>query len=129
MNATQDNKTLYFRLLHRVVPYWRPFVFGTAMMILLGLTEPAFSAILEMVIGAFEKGAFEGVPVYAALFLGVFVVRGLSSFLSTFLLEAVGARLVSDLRQEMFERLMHIPTPVYDNVASGTLISKVPRLA
>ena len=62
---------------------------------------------------------------YAALFLGVFLVRGLSSFLSVYALESVAARLVLDLRRAMFDRLMRIPAPVYDNVASGTLISKV----
>ena len=123
--VSDDSKTLYLRLLRHVVPYWRPFAFGTVMMIVLGLTEPAFPAILELVVSSFEERALESVPLYAALFLGVFLVRGLSSFLSVFLLESVAARLVLDLRQDMFDRLMRIPAPVYDNVASGTLISKV----
>ena len=64
-------------------------------------------------------------PVYAALFLGVFLVRGLSSFLSVFALESVAARLVMDLRQDMFARLIRIPAPAYDDAASGSFISKV----
>ena len=123
--VSDDSKALYLRLLRHVVPYWRPFALGTAMMIVLGLTEPAFPAILEMVVSSFEDRALDSVPLYAALFLGVFLVRGLSSFLSVFLLESVAARLVLDLRQDMFDRLMRIPAPVYDSVASGTLISKV----
>ena len=124
-DVAHDSKTIYLRLLRRVVPYWRPFALGTVMMIVLGLTEPAFPAILEMVVSSFEERALDSVPLYAAFFLGVFLVRGLSSFLSVFLLESVAARLVRDLRKDMFDRLMRIPAPVYDNVASGTLISKV----
>ena len=124
-DVSDDSKAIYLRLLRHVVPYWRAFALGTVMMIVLGLTEPAFPAILEMVVSSFEVRALDSVPLYAALFLGVFLVRGLSSFLSVFLLESVAARLVLDLRQDMFDRLMRIPAPVYDNVASGTLISKV----
>ena len=124
-DVADGSKTIYLRLLRHVVPYWRPFAVGTVMMIVLGLTEPAFPAILEMVVSSFEVHALDSVPLYAALFLGVFLIRGLSSFLSVFLLESVAARLVLDLRKDMFDRLMRIPAPVYDNVASGTLISKV----
>ena len=123
--ATDDSKALYLRLLRHVVPYWRVFALGTVMMIVLGLTEPAFPAILEMVVSSFEEHTLDNVPMYAALFLGVFLVRGLSSFLSVYALESVAARLVLDLRRDMFDRLMRIPAPAYDNVASGTLISKV----
>ena len=123
--APDDSKALYLRLLRHVVPYWRLFALGTVMMIVLGLTEPAFPAILEMVVGSFEERTLDNVPMYAALFLGVFLIRGLSSFLSVYALESVATRLVRDLRRDMFDRLMRIPAPACDNVASGTLISKV----
>ena len=120
-----DSRAIYLRLLRHVAPYWRVFALGTAMMIVFGLTEPAFPAILEMVVSSFEEQTLGSVPVYAALFLGVFLVRGVSSFLSTFALESVATRLVLDLRRAMFDRLMRTPAPAYDNVASGTLISRV----
>ena len=124
-DATEDSKAIYLRLLQHVLPYWRTFALGMAMTIVLGLTEPAFPWILDKVVSSFEENALEGVPLYAALFLAVFLVRGLSAFVSMFLLESVAARLVLDLRRAMFDRLMRIPAPVYDNVASGTLISRV----
>ena len=94
-------------------------------MIVLGLTEPAIPAILERVIGSFEEQLLEDIPLYAALFFGMFLVRGLSFFLSTFALEAVAARLVQDLRRDMFDRLMRLPAPAYDEASSGEFISKV----
>ena len=124
-DAPDDGKAVYLRLLRRVLPYWRMFTLGVTMMIVLGLTEPAFPAILERVINSFEQHTLNAIPLYAALFLGVFLLRGLSSFLSTFSLEWVAARLVMDLRKDMFERLMRIPAPAYDNASSGSLISKV----
>ena len=123
--ATADSKALYLRLLRYVLPHWRTFAIGIAAMVVLGLTEPAIPALLEKIVGSFEEQALDGVPLYAGLFLGMFLVRGLSSFLSTFALESVAARLVMDLRREMFDRLMRIPAPAYDAATSGSLISRV----
>ena len=120
-----DSKTIYLRLLRRVVPYRGKFALGVAAMFVLGLTEPALPAILERIVSSFEKHALDGVPLYAAVFLGIFLIRGLSSFLSVFALELVAARLVMDLRQDTFARLLHLPAPAYDSATSGSLISKV----
>ena len=124
-NPGADGKALYLRLLRRVLPYRRRFGLGLAAMVVLGFTEPAIPALLERVVGSFEEQALDGVPLYATLFLGVFLVRGLSSFLSVFALESVAARLVMDLRQDMFGRLIRIPASAYDDAASGAFISKV----
>ena len=124
-DVSNDSKAVYLRLLRHVVPHRRVFALGIGAMIVLGLTEPAIPAILKKVVGGFEQQTLDAVPLHAALFLGLFFIRGLSSFLSVFALESVAARLVQDLRQEMFGRLMRIPAPAYDNVASGSLISKV----
>ena len=124
-DTSTDGKTLYLRLLRHVLPHRRTFALGVVAMIVLGLTEPAIPAILEKVISSFENQVLDSVPLHAALFLGLFFIRGLSSFLAVFALESVAARVVQDLRQDMFDRLMRIPAPAYDNVSSGMLISKV----
>ena len=124
-NPGAGGRAIYLRLLRRVLPYRRSFVLGLAAMVVLGFTEPAIPALLERVVGSFEERSLDAVPLYAALFLGVFLVRGLSSFLSVFALESVAARVVKDLRQDMFGRLIRIPAPAYDAAASGAFISKV----
>ena len=124
-DESTDSKALYLRLLRHVLPYRRTFALGVVAMIVLGLTEPAIPAILEKVVSSFEQRTLDTVTLHAAFFLGLFFIRGLSSFLSVFALESVAARIVLDLRRDMFDRLMRIPVPAYDNVASGTLISKV----
>ena len=124
-DTSTDSTALYLRLLRHVLPYRRTFALGVVAMIVLGLTEPAIPAILDGVVSSFEQQVLDAAPLHAALLLGLFFIRGLSSFLSAFALESVAARVVQDLRQNMFDRLMRIPAPAYDNVASGSLISKV----
>ena len=123
--AAAGTRALYLRLLRHVLPYRGKFAFGVAAMFVMGLTEPALPAILEKVVGSFEQRALDGVPFYAAVFVGIFFVRGLSSFISMFVLDSIAARIVMDLRRTMFERLMRLPAPAYDATASGSLLSKV----
>ena len=125
MKQDYNGKAVYLRLLRHILPYRRIFAVGIGAMIVLGLSEPAIPALLEKVIGSFEQSVLEDIPLYAAFFLGVFLIRGLSSFLSSFALAWVAMRLVTDLRENMFDRLMRIPVAACDDIASGSLISKV----
>ncbi len=118
-------KAVYLRLLSHVLPYRGTFAIGISAMVVLGLTEPAIPAILERIVDSFERESIETIPLYAALFLAMFFVRGLSTFVSAYALESVAARLVRDLRREMFRRLLGIPTAHCESVPSGTLISRI----
>jgi subfamily B ATP-binding cassette protein MsbA len=55
----------------------------------------------------------------------LFFVRGLASFAGTYAIDWVGNKVVMDLRNEMFNKLLTLPTRYYDDHATGNLISKV----
>ena len=59
------------------------------------------------------------------LLLALFVVRGLTSFVSTYCMAWVGSRLVMDLRAAMFDKLMALPTRYFDQHPSGQLIAQL----
>ena len=59
------------------------------------------------------------------LILVIFFVRGVSSFIGTYAIGWVGNKVVMDLREEMFHKLMTLPTRYYDDHATGNLISKL----
>jgi subfamily B ATP-binding cassette protein MsbA len=54
----------------------------------------------------------------------VFLFRGLGSFMSEYGMAWTGHRVVFDLRRQMIDRLLSLPTPYYDAQSSGGLISK-----
>ncbi|MES2561379.1 MAG: ABC transporter transmembrane domain-containing protein, partial [Pseudomonadota bacterium] len=57
---------------------------------------------------------------------GVFaILRGLAEFVAQYAINWVGSRVVMDLRGAMFDKLLQLPTPFYDNNPAGNLISKV----
>jgi subfamily B ATP-binding cassette protein MsbA len=57
-------------------------------------------------------------------FVGVFVVRGLASFASSYLLNRISQGVLVGLRTTMFERMLRWPSSTFENMPSGIVISK-----
>ncbi len=119
------NSQLYRRLLGYVKPYWRTFalsILGTA---ITAATDPLLPALLKpMLDGTFvhhDQTVIKLVPVFILL---IFLIRGIASFVSAYAIGWVGDKVVMDLRNEMFAKLMTLPTRYYDDHSTGKLISK-----
>jgi subfamily B ATP-binding cassette protein MsbA len=57
-------------------------------------------------------------------FVGVFFVRGLANYASSYLVSSISQRVLVALRQSMFERLVRWPQATLENTPSGLVISK-----
>ena len=126
MKPDYDSHVLYGRLLGYVRPYWRMFALSILALILTAATEPALPALFKPLLDkgfvAKDQDFIRWIP---ALLLGLFVVRGLTSFVSTYCMAWVGSRLVMDLRAAMFDKLMTLPTRYFDQNPSGQLIAQL----
>jgi subfamily B ATP-binding cassette protein MsbA len=119
-----DSKALYLRLLGYVKPYWRMFALSLVALILTAATEPLLPALFKPLLDegfvAKDRDFIRWVPL---LLLALFIVRGVTSFVSTYCMAWVGSRLVMDLRAAMFDKLMTLPTRYFDQNPSGQLIA------
>jgi subfamily B ATP-binding cassette protein MsbA len=117
---------LYLRLLGYVKPYWRVFAMSILGMAVMAATEPLLPALLKpMLDGTFvdkDETVMRWVPIFI---LVIFLVRGIASFVGTYAISWVGNKLVMDLREEMFRKLLALPTRFYDDHATGNMISKL----
>jgi subfamily B ATP-binding cassette protein MsbA len=119
-------RDLYVRLLRQVKPYWRMFALAVGAMVILAATEPALPMLLKPTLdGSFMEKDLQSVGLMAGLIVLLFVVRGAATFATTMALTWVGGKVVMDLRNRMFDKLVSLPSAYYDKHASGTLISKV----
>ncbi|HEU0290216.1 MAG TPA: lipid A export permease/ATP-binding protein MsbA [Burkholderiales bacterium] len=120
------NTALYLRLLAHVRPYWRVFALGILGMMVVAATEPALPALMKPLIeGTFidkDPALMRWLPL---VIVGLFAVRGLAAYLAAYALNWVGTRLVTDLRNAMFGRLLALPATFYEQQPSGMLISKL----
>src|ERR1051326_7761286 len=103
---------LYLRLLHYVKPYWRVFVLALVGMMIVALTEVALPALLKpMLDGTFvqkDPVLMRWIPLVV---LGLTAVRGSAEYAASYCVNWVGNKLVTDLRVEMFGKMLTLPTP------------------
>ena len=119
------NSQLYRRLMGYVKPYWRIFALSLFATAVTAATDPLLPALLKpMLDGTFvnrDENIIRLVPIFI---LGIFLVRGIASFISAYSIGWVGDKVVMDLRNEMFAKLMTLHTRYYDDHSTGQLISK-----
>lgn len=117
---------LYKRLLRYTKPYRTGFVVAMIAMVVAAATEPLFPAMLKPLLddGFVAKGVWPLwlVPV---VLIGIFLVRGIATFTSSYAITWVANRVLVDLRREMFARMMRLPAAEFEREASGLLISKI----
>lgn len=117
---------LYLRLLGYVKPYWRVFAIAIIATIISAATDPLLPALLKPWLdGTFvhkDDAVMRWAPI---LILVIFFVRGVTSFVGTYAISWVGGKLVLDLRDEMFRKMLTMPTRFYDAHSTGKLISKI----
>jgi subfamily B ATP-binding cassette protein MsbA len=95
-------------------------------MALAAATDPVLPALMKPLLdGSFvERNQTHPYLVPLAI-IGIFLVRGALGYLSSYTLAWVSNKVVLDMRNAMFERLLTLPTRYYDDRSSGVLISKV----
>ncbi len=117
---------LYLRLLTYVAPYRVVFGLGILGMMLAALTEPLFPALMKPMLNeGFGGKSRESLAWIPAALIGIFLLRGVITFITSYTLAWVSNRILMDMRDAMFARLVRLPTTYYNNQSSGTLISRI----
>lgn len=124
--APASNRAIYLRLLGYVRPYRRAFALAILGMILTALTEPLFPALMKSLLDkGFVAEQRSDLYLLPLALVAIFMVRGLMTYFGSYAMAWVTSRLIMDLRRQMFERLLRLPTRFYDDQSSGVLISRV----
>lgn len=120
-----NSAQIYRRLLRHIAPYWRVFAAAIVGMIALASTEWMLPALLKTLIDdEFATPTSSPSLFIPALLVGLFLVRGVLSYISTVALHWISHRTVMDLRQEMYRNLITLPASFFDQHSAGGLITK-----
>ena len=114
------------RLYGMLGPYKKRLAVAFIGMILTALTEPMFPAVMRLLL---DKG-FGGKPTFSLwlvplAIIGIFVLRGISTFTTTYTMTWVSSRLLSTLRKKMFERILDVPLGFYGTHSVGRVINSM----
>ena len=121
-----DGKQVYKRLLGEVKPYWVMFTLAIVGNILYAFVDAGLVKLLEPLLNegfvARNESFIGWIPVVV---LGIFTLRGLATFLSTYFMGWVGRTVVMNFRRKLFNQYLHLPHSFYDNHSSGELLSRI----
>jgi subfamily B ATP-binding cassette protein MsbA len=122
---TEKSAQLYIRLLGYLRPYSLVFSISIFGMILAAATEVALPVVLK----PFLDGTFidkdPSLMTWAPIALIViFLVRGVGGFIAQYASAWVGNKMVMDLREEMFEKILVLPLKYFHEHSSGSQLSK-----
>ena len=89
-------------------------------------TEPMFPAVMKTLLdnGFVGKSTIPLWTVPVAV-IGMFVLRGISTFLTTYMMTWVSTHLLNILRRQMFSRLLDVPAQFYERTSVGRVINSM----
>jgi len=117
---------LYLRLLGYVRPYWRGFALALVAMAVVAASEPALPALMKPLLdGTFVERDPRVIQLMPIAIILLAAVRGIATYLGTYAINWVGNKVVLDLRQALFARLLSLPASYYNEHPTGNLLSKL----
>ncbi len=116
---------LYRRLLGYVRPYKGIFAIAIVGMLLVASTDVLMLQIIQPLLNNIGQVDAENTKWLPLMIVGVFVLRGIGSYVSEYGLAWIGSRVVFDLRCQASDHLLRMPTPFFDASSAGYLLSKV----
>jgi subfamily B ATP-binding cassette protein MsbA len=116
----------YRRLLGYLRPYRGQFALGVLGGILFSATMASFSLYAKQLgDGTFTNRDPRTIVWVPLALVGLFILRGLGDFTQTYYMGYVGRQIVSQLRREVFHRILMLPIGYFDRNASALLLSRL----
>lgn len=116
---------VYFRLIAYLKPYW-----AYAVLVLIGFTlsaatEVSIAKLLEFIINAIQNKNTAQTSLFPFLIVLLIFVRGVGSFLGDYFSALISRNLIFTIREEVFAKLLRLPSNYYLENSSGHITSKV----
>lgn len=126
IQGKQQTKMVVKRFLGYIKPFKTLFLVAILGMIgYAGVDTFVFSQVRPLIDESLDIGNYDYLKNAAYFIVPLFVLRGIFNFMGTYTLEYIGTQVVMKMRQELFEKFIHLPVEYHDHNSSGSLISKV----
>ncbi|MCM2327787.1 MAG: lipid A export permease/ATP-binding protein MsbA [Lysobacter sp.] len=120
-----DGRALYRRLLTHVWPYRAALFAAIAAMVVGGLSDAALVKLTGPLVNELFVNRNRELAILIPLgVVAVFLVSGLASFASGYLIQWVNNKVILDLRAAMFANVLRLPPAFFDEVPTARLVSR-----
>ncbi|OWW18983.1 lipid A export permease/ATP-binding protein MsbA [Noviherbaspirillum denitrificans] len=112
------------RLSRMVVPYKGRLLLALIGMAITAATEPTLAAMMKLLLdNGFGGQVSFSLWLVPAFVIGIFALRGFSTFMTNYMLAWATTRLLNELRHMMFVRLLDVPIGFYAESSVGRVIN------
>lgn len=116
----------YRRLLGYSLPHWPIMLVSILATAAFAGVDTAFAALIKPLLDrAFVEQNQTYIRLIPVYIIGLFIIRGLSFFVSTYGMAYVARRVVKDMRKRVFDKLLRLPARYYDRVNSSQMVSQL----
>ena len=124
---SMSSRSLYLRILGYINRYRKAAIVSIVCMVVAGSVDAGMMRLLKNLIDSFQAlhAREQALWVMPAILFALGLVRLVSSFSYEYLSAWLAARVMEDLRGEVFRRLTRMPTHFYDQSSTGVLLSRV----
>ena len=124
--AATSGLMIYRRLLRYTVPHWKKFLLAIVSMVIYSAMGPLFAKLIQPLIdGSLVQNDPATLRIAPFILIGLSIVRGLAGFGSDYFSGWITRRVVTDLRQDMFDQFLQLPSATYDRSSSGEMMSQL----
>ncbi len=124
MKGSSSSLAIYRRLIHSLKPYKFIFSLGLIATILESITDAGFISLIRPIIDkGFIARDLRFIHYLPFIIVGIFLLKGILTFISNYYVNKVGRRVITDFRQKIFNHFLKLPATFYDLQTSGQLLS------
>lgn len=126
MQQPDTSATQVKRFFHYLRDFKFPFFIAVIGMIGYSAVDTfVFAQLQPMIDESLGNNDHDYLRLAAYAIVPLFVLRGLFNFLGSYTLTWIGAQVVMKMRQQLFDKYIHLPVSFHDTHSVGSLISKV----
>ena len=117
-------------IIRRLLGYAKPYAGKFVLVLVIMLVSIAYDLLSPILVGQIEelvKTDFQLPQLYyrVALYAGILIVSLVSTYLQTMILQKVGQKILSDLREDVFSHIESLSHEQLNNIPVGKLVTRV----
>ena len=117
-------------IIRRLLGYGKPYIGKFILVLVIMLISIAYDLLSPIIVGEIEelvKGEFALSELFlrVGLYAGILIVSLVSTYLQTMILQKVGQKILSDLREDVFTHIESLSHEQLNNIPVGKLVTRV----
>jgi len=143
-NIRKSDAQIYGRLLSYVLPYWGAILLSITGFLIYSISNVGFLQLISYIVDSLKgddpliqsqygsyigdmvggEGSLNRTLIPIAI-VAIVIFRGMGTFIGNYFISFVSTNLIHNLRCELFDQLLKLPSRFYDKNAMGHLVAKV----